>query len=152
MVSRLGVGADALRDVRGGAERRVIATGLSVCVVDDDGSVLRGVARLLRSAGFVVGTFSSAESFLDASGWIDQDCLIVDIHMPGLSGLAMQERLAAAGVAVPIVFITAHDDPTTREKARRAGGAYLRKPFDDTMLLEAIRGAIAARGGGPERP
>lgn len=140
-----------MRDVRGDAERRVISTGSSVCVVDDDASVLRGVARLLRSAGFVVGTFSSAEDFLDARGWVNRDCLVVDIHMPGLSGLALQERLAAAGIAVPIVLITAHDDPTTRQRARQAGAAYLTKPFDDKTLLDAIRGAIAGRGGGRER-
>jgi FixJ family two-component response regulator len=114
-----------------------------VCVVDDDHSILRALRRLLDATGFRVETFSSAEAFLKSAQRESADCLVLDVHLGGLSGLDLQERLAQSGVRTPIVIITAHDDPPTRERARRAGAIeYLRKPFDDESLVDAIHKAI----------
>ena len=110
-----------------------------VCVIDDDDSLLRALRRLLDATGFRVETFSSAEQFLASDHRGRADCLILDVHLGGLSGLDLQERLARSGVNTPVVIITAHDDPLTRERARRAGAIeYLRKPFDDESLIDAI--------------
>jgi FixJ family two-component response regulator len=109
-----------------------------VVVVDDDESVSRAIKRQLRSIGVV------AESFLEAMLSIPSyrpDCLILDVQMPGLSGLEVQKRLADSGI--PIICITAHDDIGVREQALSAGAlAYLRKPFDDEIFVKAVRAAI----------
>jgi FixJ family two-component response regulator len=109
-------------------------------VVDDDPSVLRALTRLLGAAGYTVQTFGSAETFLarDPSGI---DCLLLDVHLGGLSGFDVQERLAEAHVSIPIIFITAFDDPVTRERALKAA-AYISKPFDEQSLLAAIERAL----------
>jgi len=115
-------------------------------VVDDDASILRAVGRLLGAAGFTVRTFGSAEELLASEQleWID--CLVLDIHLNGLSGFELQERLAELHPGIPIVFITAHDDPSTRERARRSGATeYLRKPFDEQSLIGAIEHALGRR-------
>ena len=114
-----------------------------VCVIDDDDSLLRALRRLLDATGFRVETFSSAEQFLESDHRGRADCLVLDVHLGGLSGLELQERLARSGVNTPVVIITAHDDASTRERARRAGAVeYLRKPFDDDSLIDAIHKAI----------
>jgi FixJ family two-component response regulator len=114
-----------------------------VCLVDDDAAVLRGLGLLLRAAGFDVAVFPSAEDFLQAPHRARPDCLVLDVHLGGLSGFDLYERLLAAGTAIPTIFITGHDDVPTRERARRAGAAgYLRKPFDGETLVAAIEGAL----------
>ena len=119
---------------------------MHICVVDDDVSVRRALGLLLRSAGFAVETYASAEAFLGSKNETHYDCLVLDIHLGGLSGFALHERLAAAGRSIPTVFITAHDDPATWERARAVVTAeYLRKPFDDQSLIDAI-GRLASRG------
>jgi FixJ family two-component response regulator len=112
-------------------------------IVDDDASILRALQRLLGAAGFSVQTFGSGEELL-ASGQLDRfQCLVLDVHLTGLSGFEVQERLTAARRFIPIVFITAHDDPSTRERARRsAASQYLRKPFDEQSLIAAIETAV----------
>ncbi len=118
-----------------------------IAVVEDDPSMCAALERLLRASGFQVATFPSAEAFLGRSSQERIRCLILDIHLGGMTGFALQERLAASGCRVPIVFITAHDDIPTRERAGRAGAAgYLRKPFDRTELLQAICKALGPRG------
>ena len=115
-----------------------------VFVVDDDPSVRRALKRSLRSMGFEVKTFASGEEFLDFSHEGLRGCLVLDVRMPGLTGLDLQEQLAECGAAVPIVFITAHQDRDVRRRAMEAGAdAYLMKPFDDQVLLDAIRSALA---------
>jgi FixJ family two-component response regulator len=118
-----------------------------VCVIDDDASLLRALKLLLGASGFTPEIFPSAEAFL---AWRPREgaaCLVLDVHLEGLSGFELQEHLARSGVRIPVVFITAHDDPWTRERARRAGCvAYLRKPFDDHALIEAINRAISRNG------
>jgi FixJ family two-component response regulator len=112
-------------------------------IVDDDASILRALSRLLGGAGFAVRAFGSAEEFLGLEHPETIDCLVLDIQMPGLSGFDLQERLAAARLPIPIIFITAHDDPLTRERARKSGAiAYLTKPFDAHALLEAVAKAL----------
>jgi FixJ family two-component response regulator len=115
-----------------------------VCVIDDDASLLRALRRLLGAGGFRVCTFSSAEDFLE-SAKTTPACLVLDVHLGGLSGLDLQEQLVAAGRRIPVVFITAHDDTATRERARRAGAVdYLRKPFNDESLIEGIKRALGS--------
>lgn len=117
-----------------------------VCVVDDDLSLLRGLRRLLGAYGFTVEPFPSAEDFLQSSHRDRAACLILDVHLGGLSGLELQEQLLAAGSRIPVIFITAHDDALTRERAERARAvAYLRKPFDDHALIDAIDKALGRR-------
>jgi FixJ family two-component response regulator len=114
-----------------------------ICVVDDDESLLRALRRLLRASGFRVETLPSAEEFLGSERRADAACLVVDVHLEGLSGLDLQERLVAAGTRIPVVVISARDDSPTRERARRAGAVdYLRKPFDGELLIGAINRAI----------
>jgi len=114
-------------------------------LVDDDASVLKAMNRLFRAAGYVAETFASAEAFLKSPFQLKNAVLIVDIHMPGLSGLDLQLELTRDGIDIPVIFITAHDNAETREKARRAGAAaYFRKPVDARALLDAIEWALSA--------
>jgi FixJ family two-component response regulator len=114
-----------------------------IAVIDDDASVRRALQRLLQSAAFTVETFATAREFLDGAYWAQAACLVLDVHLPGMSGLQLQEYLAASGIAIPIVFITAYDDEPTRERVNRAGAVgYLRKPFDQGTLIYAITRAI----------
>jgi FixJ family two-component response regulator len=112
-------------------------------IVDDDASVLRALKRLLGASGFAVETYGSAEEYLALGHPERADCLLLDIHLGGLSGFELQERLIEARVTTPVIFITAVDDAPTRERARRAGAVeYLLKPLDERVLLEAIREAL----------
>jgi FixJ family two-component response regulator len=116
----------------------------TVFVVDDDPSVRRSLARLLKSADYQVETFSSAAAFL-ASGQQGRSpaCLVLDLRMPGLTGMDLQERLAALQSPLAIVFITGHGDiPTSVQAMKRGALDFLPKPFDDTQLLEAVARAI----------
>ncbi len=116
-----------------------------VLVVDDDASVRVALQRLIRSAGLVAETFASAEDLLETWPSDNSGCLIVDVQMPGLSGLELQTELAALGSTVPIIFITAHDDPNARSQALSGGAAdFLEKPFDDDELIAAIHAAFEA--------
>jgi FixJ family two-component response regulator len=114
-----------------------------IAVVDDDLPFLRSVGRLLQSAGFSVETFGSGREFLAAIPGMMPGCLLVDVHMPEMTGLQLQERLAETGFRIPLIFITAYDSPQTREHARRDGCAgLLLKPFERQTLLEAIWRAL----------
>jgi DNA-binding NtrC family response regulator len=114
-----------------------------VYVVDDDTSAREGVARLIRSAGFMTMTFESGEAFLANSRPNKPSCLILDVNLPGLNGLDLQERLARSRPPVPIVFLTGHGDIPMSVRAVKAGAAnFLTKPVDDEALLSAIRNCI----------
>ena len=119
-------------------------SGVCIGIVDDDASILRALSRLLGAAGFTVKTFGSGEELL-ASSQLDRfSCLVLDVHLTGLSGFEVQERLAQRHRSIPIIFITAHDDAATRERARRmATSQYLRKPFDEQSLIAAIHTALS---------
>jgi len=119
-----------------------------VSIVDDDHSVRRALRRLVQFAGFSAETFASAEIFLSSALLVRTACLVLDIHLNGgMSGFELQAQLTADGAVIPIIFITAHDDVSLRERAKRSGAAaYLCKPFDDELLLDAIRGAVGGDG------
>lgn len=125
----------------------------TVFVVDDEELVRRGLNRLLRAAGYQVETFSSAREFLDRVTASDVCCLVLDVQMPDLNGLELQETLAQAGRSVPIVFITGHGDIPTSVRAMKAGALdFLSKPFHEKDLLEAIdRGLESARQQSAEK-
>jgi len=114
-----------------------------IAVVDDEESVRKALHRLLRSAGFAVETFSSGAEFLESVRDHEPACVVLDLHMPQLSGFEVQASLAGAGARVPVVIITGHDTPEARDRVMAQGAkSYLRKPVDDLALLAAIRSAI----------
>src|SRR5215469_2582759 len=114
-----------------------------VYVVDDDASAREGVAGLLRSAGLAARTFASGEEFLAAPPPKRPSCLVLDVNLPGVSGLEVQQELAKAAVDLPIIFLTGHGDIPTTVRAVKAGAAnFLTKPFDDEELLKAVRQAL----------
>ena len=117
-----------------------------VYVVDDDESVRDAVGRLVRSAGWKVETFASAQEFL-ASPWADvPSCLILDVRLPGLSGLDLQQRLAKSGARTSIIFLTGHGDIPTSVRAIKAGALeFLTKPYADEDLIAAIEQGNASR-------
>lgn len=109
-------------------------------VIDDDRSVRNSVKTLLRSAGFRVETFESAETFLESGAAGETGCLILDVRMPGMGGLELQVRLHDTNTHVPIIFITAHDDGVLRQQAMEAGAVeMLHKPFAPKMLLSTVQ-------------
>jgi DNA-binding NtrC family response regulator len=119
------------------------ARGL-IYIVDDDASVRNGLDNLLRSAGFAVQSFSSAREFLASARADVPSCLLLDVQLPGLSGLDLQQELAKSGVQIPIIFITSHGDIPMSVRAMKAGAIeFLTKPVNDEDLLDAIQQAVA---------
>ena len=120
-----------------------------VCLVDDDLSVRESVAGALRSIGFDVRAFESAEAFLSAADSSRTDCLILDVTMPGMSGLELQDHLLGAGRSVPIVFITARSEPALRTRVMERGAIdCLVKPFAEDSLLGAVKIALDSKDEG----
>jgi FixJ family two-component response regulator len=120
-----------------------------VAIVDDEESVRRAMGRLIRSAGIDVETFPSGAEFLQSLESHSPDCVVLDLHMPGLSGFEVQARLKESQSRVPIVVITGHDTDESRERVTRAGvAAYLSKPVDEKILLDTISAAVACASGG----
>ena len=114
-----------------------------VFIVEDDASVRRAIGALIRLAGLTVQTFPSAQDFLAFSRPDVPSCLVLDVQLPGLSGLDLQEELAKADIQIPIIFLTGHGDIPMTVRAMKAGAQeFLTKPFDDEDLLEAIHEAI----------
>ena len=114
-----------------------------IAVVDDDASMLKGIERLLGAYGFATKVFASAEAFLEPDASADVDCLLIDIHLGGMSGLELRRHLTAAGCKLPVIFMTAFDDEATRAQAQSAGCiAFLHKPFVANLLLGAIEQAV----------
>lgn len=115
----------------------------AVFVVDDDPSMRRSLDTLLRSVGLEVHLFSSAQEFMQAQRPDAPGCLVLDVRLPGMSGLAFQQELAKAGVALPVIFVTGHGDVPMTVRAMKAGAAeFLTKPFDDQVMLDAVHAAI----------
>ena len=115
-----------------------------VYVVDDDASVRRALSRLIRSVGLPVETFPTAQAFLDAPPRDQPACLVLDVRLPGRSGLDLQSTLREAGNPLPIVFITAHGSVSTSVQAMKGGAVdFLQKPFNDQDLLDSIQRALA---------
>jgi FixJ family two-component response regulator len=118
-----------------------------VALVEDDDSYRVAVQRLLKSAGFSVQLFASAEDFLRSGRQHETGCLITDIRMPGMSGLDLQARLNADHCLIPTIFITAHGDEDMRLQAMRGGAVkFMVKPFDGEILLESVRAAFETEG------
>jgi FixJ family two-component response regulator len=115
-----------------------------VFVVDDDLSVRRALQRLLAAMGYEVQTFASATEFLGAASDESAGCLILDVHMPGMDGLELQQQLNSVGSHLPVILITADKDPGVGERGTKAGAAgFLQKPFDDTSLLCLVNAALS---------
>ena len=114
-----------------------------VVIVDDDRSVQNALKDLMESAGLSARCFGSAEEFLEWDMRNQAACLLLDIRMPGMSGLELQAKLNAEGFHIPIIFITAHGDAKMKMRAMKAGAVeFLSKPFDDEVLLEKVRPTV----------
>lgn len=126
----------------------VIADDPYIALVDDEAAVLKALGRLLRLANWGVATFDSGHAFLASLAAQSPDCVILDVHMPGLSGFDVLSRLRAAHVDVPVVFITAHDDPDVARRAAAAGAStLLHKPFSNEKLVDAVSRALLGGAG-----
>jgi FixJ family two-component response regulator len=118
-------------------------SGAIIAIVDDDPSAREGLSRLFRSVGLQVEKFASAQEFLDRPRTEAPSCLVLDLQLPGLSGLDLQKRLAEVELAIPIVFLTGHGDIPASVQAMKAGAVeFLTKPFDEERILKAIHEAI----------
>jgi len=118
-------------------------TAATVFVVDDEDTVRKALARLIRSAGMKARTFPTAEAFLAENHAVSASCLVLDIRLPGLNGLQLQEALNRKGYPIAIIFITGHGDVPTSVRAMKAGAVdFLQKPFAGHELLDAIRRAV----------
>ena len=114
-----------------------------ISVVDDDESLRRSLSNLLRSVGFGVETFASAEEFLRSAQRENTGCLVLDLQMPGMSGLDLLRQLAFRDSRIRVVILTAHGDEETRRRSLQAGAvAFLDKPFHSDALLDAVRAAL----------
>jgi FixJ family two-component response regulator len=128
----------------------------TIAVVDDDASVCRAISRLLRSLGMNADTFTSGHEFIkhiQTMPSFHPDCVVLDVQMPGMNGLEVQEFLVRSENPLPVVFITAHDEVSVRERALQAGAvAFLRKPFNDELfiktLIEGIELGVGKKQGG----
>ena len=117
-----------------------------ISIVDDDESIREAIQSLLGSVGFKAKTFASAEQFLQSDQIENTACLILDVRMPGMSGLELQRRLMATQCRIPIVFVTAHGDEEARSRALQEGAVeFLLKPFSEEALLNAIQAALHAQ-------
>jgi two-component system response regulator FixJ len=126
-------------------DNRSLITGFepTIFVIDDDASMRRALTFLLQSAGYKVETHSSAEEFLRREHYDGVGCIILDVQMPGLSGMDLQERLMRSDYRIPIIFLTGHGELSMGVQAMKKGAIdFLSKPCDDEQLLEAVRSAI----------
>src|SRR6202521_3889360 len=115
----------------------------SVCVIDDESSIRKSLSNLLRSAGLKVQTFASAQEFLTSWPWEAPSCLVLDVQLPGISGLDLQQELAGGDAQIPIIFLTGYGDIPMSVRAIKAGAIeFLTKPFRDEDLLSAVDQAI----------
>lgn len=118
----------------------------NIAIVDDDEPVCRAIGRLLRSLGMDTDTFTSGHEFIEHIETMPSchpDCVVLDVQMPGMSGLEVQEHLVRSERTPPVIFITAHDEVSVRDRALRAGAvAFLRKPFCDEVFLNALNEAL----------
>ena len=117
--------------------------GKTIGIVDDDPSLRRSLRNLLMSVGFRVETFPSADAFLESAHRAEIGCVVLDVRMPGTSGLDLLRRLVGSGSRIPVIILTAHGDDETRRQSLEAGAvAFLEKPFRSPVLLEVVRAAL----------
>ena len=129
--------------LRSESSLRHSGTKFIVFVVDDDAAMRESLESLISSEGWRVELFASAQEFVSREGVVSPSCLVLDVALPGLSGLELQERVALERADIPIIFITGHNDVPMAARAMKAGAAdFLTKPFSDTVLLEAVRKAF----------
>jgi FixJ family two-component response regulator len=122
----------------------------TVAIVDDEEPVRRALQRLMVSAGITVESFASGAEFLDSLATRRPDCLVLDLHMPGLNGFDVQARLRQSRDPPPVVVITGHDTAESKRRVIDGGAAaYLRKPVDDQVLLDAVAAAVSGKRTGP---
>ena len=120
-----------------------------ISIIDDDASVRAATDNLLRSLGYTVHTFASAEEFLQSAHFNGTSCVIADVQMPAMSGVELQALLLARGHRVPFIFITAFPEETIRARALKAGAiCFLTKPFDRLTLIKCLDAALEGHGGG----
>jgi len=122
-----------------------VSRDIEIAVIDDDQSFRVALVESLSSLGYRADGFASAEDYIGLAGGKSFDCVVTDIHMPGMSGLDLMKRLAASGSTTPVVLITARSDANLEAKAAAAGAAcLLRKPFEINDLIQCIEGAVKA--------
>ncbi|HEY6931541.1 MAG TPA: response regulator [Thermoanaerobaculia bacterium] len=121
-----------------------------ILVVEDDRAMREALTRILGVAGFCVSAFSSAEALLEAGVAAEAACLVLDIHLPGISGFELHRRITEGDNSIPVIFITGVDDDATRERAASAG-AYLAKPFPGRSLIDAVTAALHSRASNAHR-
>jgi len=141
-----------LWDGRSGQKRRAemneTLSHMTIMVVDDDHDLCDALESTLKATGFRVGTFSSAEEYLGCPDRQSASCLILDVRLPGMSGIELQHVLRETGNTVPIVFLTAHGDATIRETVMKAGAlGFLTKPVRRSVLVQQVLTAVALRSG-----
>jgi FixJ family two-component response regulator len=120
-----------------------------IAIIDDDASVRATTDSLVRSLGYVVDTFASAEDFLRSNRLDELSCVIADVQMPGMSGVELQAHLLAKGSGIPFIFFTAFPDDQIRAQALKAGAiCYLTKPFDGDSLVQGLQVALKKHDGG----
>ncbi len=116
-----------------------------ISIIDDDESVREATKSLVRSLGYKAAVFASAEEYLQSEQAGDSSCLITDLHMPGMSGADLQDRLIADGRQVPMIFVTAYYEEKVRDRVLDAGAyGFLRKPFNDESLIECLDKALSS--------
>jgi FixJ family two-component response regulator len=116
-----------------------------ISIIDDDESVREATKSLVRSLGYKAAVFASAEEYLQSDWLEDSSCLITDLHMPGMSGADLQDRLIADGRQIPMIFMTAYYEEKVRDRVLDAGAyGFLRKPFNDESLIECLDKALTA--------
>lgn len=114
-----------------------------ISIVDDDESIRKALRRFFISAGFNVEVFASAEEFLSSRSLLDSACLILDLRMPGMSGLELQSVLTSCNRQIPVIFLTAHNDERARAQALRGGAiSFLCKPFSEDTLIRDVNLAV----------
>jgi two-component system response regulator FixJ len=124
-----------------------VAIERTVHIVDDDAAVRRSLERLLRAAGFAAVSYSTPFAFLDAAPGLSGGCVLLDVRMPGIDGLQVQERLQTSGIRVPVIVLTGEGDVQTAVRAMKAGAFdFLEKPFGDDRLVASIEAALAESG------
>jgi FixJ family two-component response regulator len=114
-----------------------------IAIVDDDAPLREALSSVMKAAGFLTSTFGSAEEFLDSGNQNDMACLILDVRLPGISGIELQRRLQDAKSQIPVIFVTAHGDASLRDLLIKAGAAgFLNKPVRSDALLKEIHAAL----------
>jgi FixJ family two-component response regulator len=136
-------GSARLSAARNNGKCDLNCTAALISIIEDDGPVLKSLSRLIRAAGYGVAHFRSAEEFLKCKKYADTACVILDQGLPGMSGLELQVRLAAENSRVPVIFVSAHDEPEIRSRAiENSAIAFICKPFSAESLFSAIRSAL----------